>query len=79
MNMPSLRSEAIARINTQKALRRMGFVVSYDNYAYLEKLLGVDNIMDNMTEEHIRLCHLIAGPNGYVIVRMLLAQQEVAA
>lgn len=75
--MPSFRSEVNARIDAQKALRRMGFVRTYDNYVYLEMLLGVANIMVNMTEEHVRVCHLICGPSGYVVVKMLLARKEL--
>lgn len=51
------------------------------DYALLKELLRPGDkyfcITIEMTDEDIRLCNLLAGPNGYAVYKMLLARREM--
>lgn len=70
-----------ARVRAQKALMQWVSLSGHDRFGSYERLaalVGHPNpvlFTTTMTEEHIRLCQLLAGPNGYTIYKLLLIQR----
>jgi hypothetical protein len=69
----------LARIEANHSLEQN--VDTENTYALLTKLLRPGdknfNILTDMTDEDIRLCNLLTGPNGYAVYKMLLARREM--
>jgi len=71
------------RSRCYKKLRQWGYLDKVDGPGLhlLAKLLGaedIDQFAHNPTEEQKRTMTLLAGPNGYIIYKMLLANNKTS-
>ena len=71
-----------ARVKTQRKLKEWRYVpYGGDNYRGLATILGKDPTLNDvgvLTEDDLRLCDMLCGPNGYTVFKMILARQNDA-